>query len=233
MVLFAAAFPAIAVSPADLVKSIAVGINLGNTLDAPVEGQWAKEAQEYYFDDYVTAGFSAVRVPVRWDKHTGLRAPYTIDNTFLDRVETVVKWSTRRNLVTIVNCHHEDWLDGASDDAVFNATLPRLVAIWSQVASRFAAYNESTLAFEVYNEPHYNMTTVWLNQMNAAVLPAIRATNPTRNVLFGGLKFMNPTWIATNPDALSFPSGDGHVFLEVHSYQPFDFCRCRGTPGSK
>jgi hypothetical protein len=28
----------------------AIGINLGNVLEAPVEGAWAPVAQEYYFD---------------------------------------------------------------------------------------------------------------------------------------------------------------------------------------
>ena len=68
------------------------------------------------------------------------------------------------------------------------------------------------------------MTVDWLNRMNAAVLPAIRATNPTRNVLFGGLKYMNPKWVVQNPDAMLFPSNDSHILLEVHSYDPYSFC---------
>lgn len=105
-------------------------------------------------------------------------------------------------------------------DASFGVQLERLVAIWTQIAQRFASKSEALLAFEVYNEPHLNMTVAWLNEMNAAVLPAIRATNPTRNVLFGGLQWMNPKWIVSSPDAMRFPSDDSHVFLEVHSYDP-------------
>ena len=56
------------------------------------------------------------------------------------------------------------------------------------------------------------------------MLPTIRSTNPTRNVLFGGLSFMNPTWINSHPDDLLFPPDDPHLLLEVHSYSPFNFC---------
>ena len=59
-----------------------LGINLGNVLEAPTEGAWAPAAQEYYFDDYMHAGFTRVRIPVRWDKHMGVTSPYAIDAVF-------------------------------------------------------------------------------------------------------------------------------------------------------
>ena len=46
-----------ALSPAEWAKGAALGINLGNTLDAPTEGRWAKPAEERYFDLYKSAGF--------------------------------------------------------------------------------------------------------------------------------------------------------------------------------
>lgn len=49
------------------------------------------------------------------------------------------------------------------------------------MAVRFAAVNNSLLLFEVFNEPHL-MSVDNLNAMNAAVLPIIRDTNPTRTV---------------------------------------------------
>lgn len=211
-------------SPADFVKGMSIGINLGNVLDAPHEGAWAAPAEEHYFDDYVAAGFKSVRVPVRWDKHTMMSSPWTVNSSFLDRVETVIGWSLARGMHTVLNTHHDDWLDAAATDGVFVQQLVRLAAIWKQIADRFANKSERLLAFEIYNEPHANMTVDWLNRMNAVVLPVIRATNPTRNVLFGGLKWMNPHWIIANPDAMIFPVNDSHVFLEVHSYDPFSFC---------
>ena len=95
-------------TPAEFINGMAVGINLGNVLDAPEEGRWAAPAEERYFDDYVSAGFRSVRVPVRWDMHTSRQAPYAIDPQFLDRVEQVLDWSLKRNLYTIVNAHHDE-----------------------------------------------------------------------------------------------------------------------------
>ena len=123
--------------------------NLGNVLDAPLEGKWAPPAQQRYFSDYKKAGFKSVRVPVRWDQHTSKAPPYLIDTTFLDRVEQVIDWSLGQNLSTIVNTHHDDWLDGAANDTAFDVQLDRLVSIWTQVATRLSSKDQRLLAFEV------------------------------------------------------------------------------------
>ena len=66
----------------EMVAKMGMGINLGNTLEAPYEGSWSKEAMEYYFDDYKDAGYKNVRIPIRWDNHTMNTYPYTIDKNF-------------------------------------------------------------------------------------------------------------------------------------------------------
>ena len=114
-----------------------------------------------------------------------------------------------RNLSAVVNSHHDDWLDGSADDAAFSRNLERFQAIWSALSARFASAPDELLAFEVYNEPHLNMTAPWLNRMNAAVLPLIRTHNPTRTVFLGGLEWMSPRWILQHPDGIAMlpPSG--------------------------
>jgi endoglucanase len=116
--------------------------------------------KESYLDAYVSAGFQSVRVPCRWDKHVGTSPPYiSRDNAFLARVHEVVRWSTERGLPTVINTHHDDWLDGSANDTAFAHNLERLVAIWEAISARFKHVPDKLLAFEVYNEPHYNMTT--------------------------------------------------------------------------
>ena len=70
-VLVVLALPARAqLTPAEAAEAMGRGINLGNTMEPPTEGGWNNgPVQERYFDDYVAAGFSTVRVPVRWDRH--------------------------------------------------------------------------------------------------------------------------------------------------------------------
>ena len=42
--------PGTPMTPAEMVKKMGIGINLGNTLDAPTEGAWALRAQEKFFE---------------------------------------------------------------------------------------------------------------------------------------------------------------------------------------
>jgi len=202
-----------------------LGINLGNVLEAPTEGAWAPAAQEYYFEDYKSAGFAFVRIPVRWDEHTGASPPFAVNETFLARVREVAGWATARNLTAIVNAHHDDWIDS---EAHYAARKPRFLAVWAQVAAAFAPVPDALLRFEVINEP-VNLTIAQLNDMYASVVPVMRAANPTRAIYLGGLSWMSPYWLAANPDAVVFPplasgEADPNLHLEVHSYDPFKFC---------
>ena len=210
-----------------------LGINLGNVLEAPHEGDWAPAADETYFEDYVSAGFSLVRVPVRWDKHAATSPPYAIDGAFLSRVVQVVGWGLSRNLTTIVNSHHDDWIDSSKN---YSEMLPRFLAIWKQVASAFASAPQ-LLRFEVLNEP-VNLTLSQLNDLYAHTVPIMRSgggNNAEREIYLGGLSWMSAcafekarglyypsgelepyppparthtpraVWIISNPDAVVFP----------------------------
>jgi len=181
--------------------------------------------EESFFQQYKVKGFKNVRIPVCWDLHTATKAPYTINATWLDTVEEYVDWSLSRNMTTILNTHHEKWLDEAGDN--FDKKLPRLLAIWSQIAERFGGKSPS-LIFEIFNEP-VKMSTAQLNEMNAAVLPVIREKHPYRIVLFMGLKFGNPSWIAANNTALHIPDDDGYLMLEVHNYDPWKYAGSNPT----
>jgi len=122
--------------------------------------------------------------------------------------------------------HHDDWLDLESDSA-FQAALPRFEAIWTQIAARFADYDDR-LAFEVYNEPHV-MSVDSLNAMNAAVHTIVRANNPDRTIILGGLQWMDYRWIAYYPNGMTvdFTKADGskdtNLMVEIHNYDPSDF----------
>ena len=51
-------------TPQQLVEKMGRGINLGNVLSAPVEGNWSGSATEQYFIDVAQAGFKNVRIPM-------------------------------------------------------------------------------------------------------------------------------------------------------------------------
>ena len=81
--LFAACLgiPCLAASPTagEQVARMGIGINLGNTFDAPKgEGTWCPEpARPAYFDDFKAAGFKHVRLPVTWGNHMQASQPIT------------------------------------------------------------------------------------------------------------------------------------------------------------
>lgn len=128
------------------------GLNLGNCLSAPQEGDWQPPVEEWFFTDLQQAGFQHVRIPVRWDQHTSADAPYMIDPAWLERVAQVVDWALAHELIAIINAHGEHWLMTVCDKADEVFPRPdleaRFHAIWTQVAQKFSAYPKS-LVFEV------------------------------------------------------------------------------------
>jgi len=201
-------------TPQQAVAEMGRGINLGNTLEPPREGAWNNgPAQESYFDAYVEAGFTNIRIPVRWDEHTGDTAPFAVDESWMDRVEQVVDWGLSRGLYITLNGHHEDWLK----TGYTNATLrDRYDAIWTQVAARFKDKSDKLL-FEIINEP-IGLTVAQINELNERILGIIRATNPTRIVIYGGNMYANSEQLLT----AAIPDDD-FIIGYYHAYDPWPF----------
>lgn len=211
-------------SPQDAVNAMGRGINMGNTLDPPGgEGTWNNPpAEEYYFDDYKDAGFTCVRLPITWGGHTDTVSPYTIDSTWLNRIEQIVDWGLSRDLIIIINVHHDSWIK----EDYTGENIARFDSLWSQIATRFQDKSDS-LIFEIINEP-YPMTLENVNELNERVLGIIRRTNPTRNVCFSGHMWSNSEQliIAAVPD-------DDYLIGYYHSYDPYPFgLEGPGTYGS-
>jgi hypothetical protein len=208
--------------PWDAVALMQKGINLGNTLEPPNEGDWAPKAQEYFFELYKAAGFQVVRVPVRWDLHTGATPPYKIDETWLKRVEDVVDWGLKRDLFIIVNAHHEEWIKSNYSQV----NRDRFDSIWSQISVRFRNKSEK-LFFEIINEP-YGLTKVQNDDLHKRVLSVIRKTNPTRIVVFQG-----HNWGGSDELITAAIPADPYLMGSFHSYDPYLFgLEGQGTWGS-
>jgi endoglucanase len=188
------------------------GWNLGNTLEKLPDWNVDNPCEEWIFESLKEKGFDWVRIPVHWDSHAD--SDGNVDQDFLGTVDETVGWARNHGLVALINTHHEDWFDQGG-------SLDRLVAIWRQVSTHFKAVSDDELVFEIFNEPK-TMSLETLNSMNAAVLPVIRETNPTRLVFLGGLGMMGRWWINANPDAMTIPE-DANLGLTVHSYDPWTF----------
>ena len=201
-------------TPEQAVAEMGRGINLGNTLEPPFENSWNNgPAQESYFDAYVEAGFTNVRVPVRWDRHTDNTPPYAIDESWMDRVEQVIDWGLERDLYITLNGHHEDWLKNGYNNANLR---DRYDAIWEQIVERFGNKSEKLL-FEIINEPN-GMTVAQVDDLNARILGIIREANPTRLVIYSGNMYSNAEQLI----AAAIPEDD-YIIGYYHSYDPWNF----------
>ncbi len=188
------------------------GVNFGNMLESPNEGEWGLYAQEGYFDLVKNAGFDFLRLPVSWDAHADGAQPCTIDPEFFFRVDQVLEWAMERNLTIILDFHNYD-------EMMSNpwGNEERFVAIWKQVSERYKDY-PANLLFELMNEPNTALDAQLWNQYAGEALAVIRATNPTRDVVIGPTQWNSYGWIST----LDIPD-DPHLIVTFHYYEPFHF----------
>ena len=189
------------------------GVNLGNALEAPNEGEWGLVLQETYFQLIADAGFDAVRIPICWSCHAASAPPYTIDPDFFGRVDWAVEQALSRDLLAIVNVHHYNEL----------AQQPlqhreRFLALWAQIAERYKDHPPELL-FEILNEPHDALTAYRWNGLLVEALTVVRETNPDRNVVVGPVEWNNSGALGR----LELPEEDRHIIVTFHYYDPFRF----------
>ncbi|MCC6235131.1 MAG: glycoside hydrolase family 5 protein [Verrucomicrobiales bacterium] len=189
------------------------GINLGNALDAPTEGAWGMRLEADYFRRIKEAGFQSVRLPVRWSAHAGEVAPYTVDETFFQRVDWALDQAATQGLLVMLNVHHYRELDANPA-----AHRERFLALWRQIAKRYAGRPETVL-FEPLNEPHDQLSDDLWNALLLDVLQVIRESNPERVVVFGPGSWNNFSHLPT----LKLPAADRRILVTFHYYNPFPF----------
>ena len=188
------------------------GVNLGNALEAPTEGEWGMTLQEDYFDLIKDAGFDLVRIPIRWSAHAAEEPPYTIDPAFFARIDWVIEQALRRKLITVINLHHYNELTIYPPNH-----RARFMAIWRQIAERYRD-RDARLYFEPLNEPNGGLYgDVW-NQYAADVIAVIRETNPTRKIVINSTNWARITQFYE----LKLPA-DPNLIVTFHYYEPFEF----------
>jgi len=205
-----------------MATAIGRGVNFGNMLEAPTEGAWGLTVTDDFIDKATAAGFTSIRLPVRWSNHAGAQAPFTIDAAFMTRVASVVDKLLAKNVVVVLNMHHYRQLDGDALDAgessvAGNVVDVRFVMLWDQIATYFQGRGPR-LVFELYNEPHGRMNGEPWNVLAARALRVVRRTNPDRIVVIG------PTsWNSANDLRLLKMPNDANLIATVHNYNPFQF----------
>jgi endoglucanase len=217
-------------SSVEFAKAMAPGWNIGNSLDAiGGETAWGNPLiSQKLIDSVKAAGFNAIRIPVAWSRFTDTL--FTIDTTWLNRVEDVVNYILKDSMYAIINEHWDGgWQQPThADSANVNH---RLSVMWRQIAIHFRNYNDHLLfagTNEVmvtnnYNTPTKEYYTVQ-NSFNQTFVNAVRSTggrNFYRYLLVQGFN----TNIDNTVNFFSKPLDvtPNRLMVEVHYYDPYDF----------
>lgn len=237
----------------EFVRTIDLGINIGNTFDVPSgnEVEWGnRPVTRDLIRLYRAKGINAVRLPVTWRSQFSVDDPaHRIRPEFLDRVQEVVDWCLAEGMVTVLNLHHdgggEDWpkawltIDGRNEDRANQV----LADIWLQIAKRFRDYGEN-LVFEAFNEIRKARSHPgedgqqagqedWsgkplycrtVNRYAKTFYDTVRATGGNNALRY----LVIPTYAATDYEpscrAWVHPNpADDHVMVSIHAYEPVGF----------
>ena len=191
------------------------GLNMGNALEAPSEGEWGIVIQDEYLQAIADAGFNSIRLPVTWPTRSQSTPPYNINSQFFERVDHIVQTALSLGLTVVLNNHHFDELN---EDPT--AHRDWLLALWEQISVHYKDYPDE-LFFEILNEPHgaFNDNAATWNQLAKEALEIIRKTNPYRLVVIGPISWNAYDKIPT----LDLPEEDRGIIVTFHYYLPFHF----------
>ena len=235
------------------VKDLKLGWNLGNTFDA-ANNTWLTDEMAYeaawcgvyttkkMIDTLKAKGFNAVRIPVSWHNHVS-GTDFKISEKWLNRVQEVVNYCIDNNMYVILNIHHD--IDKAyyfPSSTYLENSKKYMTSIWSQLANKFANYNNH-LIFEGINEPRLvgHTNEWWIDINNADVIDSIKCINQLNQVFVNTVRatggnnasryLMCPGYCASADGATNqyfqLPTDTAgnvnKVIVSVHAYTPYNF----------
>lgn len=215
----------------EFAQKMVPGWNVGNSLDAiGGETAWGNPLiSKRLIDSIKAAGFRSVRIPVAWSKFTDTTT-YTIDTTWLARVEQVVNYVMSDSMYAIINEHWDGgWQQPIRADSAY--VNRRLGLMWEQIAVHFRDFGDHLLFAglnEVMVTNNYNAPTAEYaavqNSFNQTLVTTVRSTggrNTYRYLLVQGFN----TNIDYTVSSFKIPADvtPGRLMVEVHYYDPYDF----------
>ena len=213
----------------ELAAKMHLGINFGNTMEAPTEAEWVNsKITESYVKFVKQIGFNAVRIPCNWNwTHLSDVDKAKIDQAWLDRVYEVVEWCVENDMYVMLNIHWDGgWLDSNINAASQESVKAKQKALWEQIATKMRDFNEH-LIFASANEPPANDAAQMaiLNSYHQTFIDAVRSTGGKNSyrvlVVQGPHTDSNRTFNLMN--TLPVDPVPNKLMVEVHNYTPSTF----------
>ena len=189
-------------------------------------------------DDYSllnNTGFSHCRIGYKMDEVASTAPNYALPSEDLQILQKMVDWCLEEGLIAVIDPVH-NWANnnntgGAVAFAATEEEYNKLGKIWEQVADHFAGYDNDSVVFEVFNEPHNGHDVA---RIISTSLSSIRSSlgNEERIVIVPGDGFSTRQALidAFNNDEI--PSDDLYLIGTFHYYDPFSFTKVSNTnPG--
>lgn len=215
----------------ELTKRMGIGWNVGNSLDAiGGETAWGNPLiTQQLINSVKAAGFKTIRLPVAWSKFSN-EANFTIQTAWMDRVEQVVNYALNADMYVVMNIHWDGgWMQPTNAQSAY--VNNRLKIMWTQIATRFANYDDRLLfagTNEVMVDGDYGTPTAEYytvqNSFNQTFVTTVRATggkNATRHLVVQGFN----TNIDHTVNFAKIPTDtvSNRLMMEVHYYDPYNF----------
>ncbi len=166
-------------------------------------------------------GFETLRLPVTFDKWEDRHSPYTFDSiSYFKNIDSVITWCGLLNMNLIIVYQH-----GVLYDSNFTSEKKRIVALWKQIANRYANTSPQKVFFELYNEPN-NITTSHWRTAAIAIIDALRPILPNHTFIVGPTEW-NSLYKLNEMGVLP----DTNIIYNFHFYEPFIFTHQGATWG--
>jgi endoglucanase len=190
------------------------GVNLGNALEAPNEGDWGYRIELPHLDAIRDAGFDGVRLPVRFDAHAGSTPPYAFGGNFRRRIDEIVEHALGLGLMVQLDMHHYERLISEPQ-----RQRERFLGMWSGIAHHFRDA-PAGLILEPFNEPNGpNWSNPALMALQRDVVEVIRDRDgPERLIVLGP-----GNWQNINALRDWRPPEGANIAVSVHYYEPHAF----------
>lgn len=203
-----------------------MGINFGNTMEAPTEAEWVNsKITESYVKFVKQMGFNSVRIPCSWNSaiHCN-QGTMKIDTTWLKRVKEVVGWCVANDMYVMLNTHGDNgWLENNVNGASQEVINAKLKALWQQIATTMRDFDEH-LIFAGTNEPAVTdvQQMAILNGYHETFIKAVRSTGGRNSyrVLVVQAPSTDANKAATLMKTLPADKVPNKLMVEVHDYTP-------------